>query len=138
MAERRTRSGSLGLKVLYHYITVDTSEIKDSPLLQLSGMIIYYTGLHPYNLKPVYAARSKQEKKNQHLFFFWHKRENQQAIRDKLKSLDREDLVEKLLGDRKRDMKKNTGKARVQEKISNKKTTRTGRGKRRFGGKKRK
>ncbi len=101
-----------------------------TPTPMTVATIIYYTGLHPYNLKPVYAARSKKEKKNQHLFFFWHKRENQQLIRDKLKNLGREDLVEKLLGDRKRDMKKAVAKTRVQERITNKKT---GRKKRRFG-----
>ena len=40
----------------------------------------------------------KKEKKNQHLFFFWYKKENHQLIRDKLKSIGREDLIEKLIG----------------------------------------
>jgi len=44
-----------------------------TPTPMTVATIIYYTGLHPYTLKPVYTARTKQEKKNQHLFFFWHK-----------------------------------------------------------------
>ena len=68
--------------------------------------IIYYTGLHPYTLRPVYTARTPQEKKRQHLFFFWHKRENHQEIREKLKAIDREDLIEKLIGDKKKHNKR--------------------------------
>jgi uncharacterized radical SAM protein YgiQ len=73
-----------------------------TPTPMTVATVIYYTGLHPYTLKPVYTAKSKKEKKNQHLFFFWHKRENHQIIRDKLKSMDREDLIEKLINDKKK------------------------------------
>jgi len=34
---------------------------------------IYYTGIHPYTLKPVYTAKTKEEKQNQHKYFFWYK-----------------------------------------------------------------
>ncbi len=77
-----------------------------TPTPMTVATIIYYTGLHPYTLKPVYTARSKKEKKKQHMFFFWHKRENYQEIKDKLTSLDRPDLIEKLLEDKKRARKK--------------------------------
>lgn len=73
-----------------------------TPTPMTVATIIYYTGLHPYTLKPIYTAKSKKEKKNQHLFFFWYKKENHNIIRDKLKSLGREDLIEKLIGDKKR------------------------------------
>lgn len=73
-----------------------------TPTPMTVATIIYYTGLHPYTLKPVYAARSKKEKKNQHLFFFWYKRENQNQIREKLEKLGRADLIEKLIGEKKR------------------------------------
>ena len=59
--------------------------------------VIYYSGYHPYTLKPVYTARSKNEKKDQHKFFFWYKRENQNWIRNTLKRLGRQDLAERLL-----------------------------------------
>jgi len=35
---------------------------------------IYYTGIHPYTLKPVYTAKTKEEKLNQHKYFFWYKK----------------------------------------------------------------
>ncbi|MEZ4827617.1 MAG: YgiQ family radical SAM protein [Bacteroidia bacterium] len=60
--------------------------------------VIYYTGVHPYTLKPIYTAKTEEEKRNQHLFFFWYKPENQQKIRDKLLRLDKRDLAEKLVG----------------------------------------
>ena len=77
-----------------------------TPTPMTVATVIYYTGLHPYTLKPIYTAKSKKEKKNQHLFFFWHKRENHQIIRDKLKSIGREDLIEKLIDDKKKYNKK--------------------------------
>lgn len=73
-----------------------------TPTPMTVATVIYYTGLHPYTLKPVYTAKTPKEKRNQHLFFFWHKRENHQIIRDKLKSMGREDLIEKLISDKKK------------------------------------
>ena len=77
-----------------------------TPTPMTVATIIYYTGLHPYSLKPVYTARSPKEKKRQHLFFFWHKRENYQVIKDKLTAMGREDLIEKLINDKKRHNKR--------------------------------
>ncbi len=77
-----------------------------TPTPMTVATVIYYTGLHPYTLKPVYTAKSKHDKKNQHLFFFWYKPENWNSIRAKLEGMNRPDLVEKLLGDRKRAAKK--------------------------------
>ena len=78
--------------------------------------IIYYTGLHPFTLKPVYTAKTRQEKKRQHLFFFWHKKENHQIIRDQLHSMGREDLVDKLIGEKKRFNKQSILKERSRKK----------------------
>lgn len=77
-----------------------------TPTPMTVATIIYYTGLHPYTLRPIYTARDKKEKKNQHLFFFWHKRENYQEIKQKLSSIGREDLIEKLLEDKKKHQKR--------------------------------
>ena len=92
-----------------------------TPTPMTVATIIYYTGLHPYTLRPVYTARDKKEKKNQHLFFFWHKRENTQEIRQKLSSIGREDLIEKLLGDKRKHNKREIIK------INSKKSTRSNR-----------
>ncbi|MEM8907101.1 MAG: YgiQ family radical SAM protein, partial [Bacteroidota bacterium] len=83
-----------------------------TPTPMTVATIIYYTGLHPYTLKPVYTAKSHKDKKNQHLFFFWHKKENHQTIRDKLKNMGREDLIDKLIGSRKKFNKREVIKSR--------------------------
>jgi uncharacterized radical SAM protein YgiQ len=61
--------------------------------------VIYYTGVHPYTLKPIKTVKSKQEKLDQNKFFFWYKKENQDWIRKKLTQAKRPDLIDKLLGD---------------------------------------
>lgn len=38
---------------------------------------IYYTGLHPYTLQPVYTAKTRDEKLNQRKYFFWYKKANE-------------------------------------------------------------
>jgi radical SAM superfamily enzyme YgiQ (UPF0313 family) len=60
---------------------------------------MYYTGLDPYTMKPVFVARSKDDKLRQRMFFFWYKREEQESIRRELLRLRRPDLVQSLLGD---------------------------------------
>ncbi len=85
-----------------------------TPTPMTVATIIYYTGLHPYTLRPVYTAKSKKDKMNQHIFFFWHKRENYQVIRDKLNNMGRSDLIEKLLHDKKRHAKREIIKQKAQ------------------------
>ncbi|MFK7808941.1 MAG: YgiQ family radical SAM protein [Saprospiraceae bacterium] len=86
-----------------------------TPTPMTVATVIYYSGVHPYTLKPVYTAKTKAEKRNQHLFFFWHKRENHQIIRDKLKKIDREDLIEKLIGEKKKFNKREMIKAKARQ-----------------------
>ena len=76
-----------------------------TPTPMTVATIIYYTGLHPYTLKPIYTAKSKKEKANQHMFFFWYKKENHQRIRDKLNSLGEPEILEKLLSSPKKSQK---------------------------------
>ena len=91
-----------------------------TPTPMTVATIIYYTGLHPYTLKPVYTAISPKEKKKQHLFFFWHKRENFQEIKDKLTSMGREDLIDKLIADKKKHNKKTILNGRHNDKVMRK------------------
>ncbi len=66
-----------------------------TPTPMTVATVAYYSGYHPYTLEKVYTAREKQEKLDQHRFFFWYKSENMAWIRRVLK--DRPDLVKKLL-----------------------------------------
>lgn len=77
-----------------------------TPTPMTVATIIYYSGLHPYTLRPVYIAKSEKERKQQHMFFFWHKRENYLEIKDKLTSIGRPDLIEKLLTEKKKHNKR--------------------------------
>jgi uncharacterized radical SAM protein YgiQ len=72
--------------------------------------VIYYTGVHPYTLKPVKTVKTKEEKQNQNKYFFWYKRENQDWIRQRLTKAERPDLVEKLLGDQQKPSEKKVPK----------------------------
>lgn len=98
MANLAAETKSMGFKL---------EQVQDfTPTPMTVATVIYYTGLHPYTLRPVYTAKTKNEKLKQHQFFFWHKKENYHALRDKLKSMGREDLIEKLLNDKKKAFKK--------------------------------
>ncbi len=48
---------------------------------------IYYSGVHPYTGKPVYTAKSKNEKLEQQKFFFWYKPDKRKEIELELKKL---------------------------------------------------
>jgi uncharacterized radical SAM protein YgiQ len=89
MAELATITKELGFKL---------EQVQDfTPTPMTVATVIYYSGYHPYTLKKVYTAKSDKEKKNQQRFFFWYKRENRGWITDKLKHLNRKDLLEKLI-----------------------------------------
>jgi len=57
---------------------------------------IYYTGIHPYTMQPVYTAKSQTEKENQRKYFFWYKPEYKQSIRQSLLKMNHKDLINDL------------------------------------------
>ena len=87
-----------------------------TPTPMTVATVIYYTGVHPYTLRPIYTARSKHEKRQQHMFFFWHKRENHNQIRNKLVEIGREDLIDKLITEKKKHAKRELVKGRSKQK----------------------
>lgn len=54
---------------------------------------MYYTGNDPYTMKPVYVAKSREEKQEQQRFFFWYKPENRQWLQATLRKIGRTDLI---------------------------------------------
>ena len=68
-----------------------------TPTPMTVATVIYYSGYHPYTLKPTKTPKTKKEKEDQHKFFFWYKKENRQWIKDKLTGSGRTDLLKKLL-----------------------------------------
>jgi uncharacterized radical SAM protein YgiQ len=98
MADLAAETKDMGFKL---------EQVQDfTPTPMTVATVIYYTGLHPYTLQPVYTAQTATEKKGQHLFFFWYKRENHQLIREKLMKMGREDLVVRLVDDQKKFQKR--------------------------------
>ncbi len=59
---------------------------------------MFYTGLDPYTLKPVFSAKSKQEKTGQKDYFFWYDKNYRDIIIKKLRKMNRQDLINKLFG----------------------------------------
>ncbi len=68
-----------------------------TPTPMTVATVIYYSGYHPYTLKKSYVPKSKKDKDEQHRFFFWYKKENQNWIRNTLEKVGRPDLMSKLL-----------------------------------------
>lgn len=81
-----------------------------TPTPMTVATVIYYAGVHPYTLKPVYTAKTREEKRDQHLFFFWYKPENRRKISDKLGGIGREDMARKLLGNKPKAEHKGNGR----------------------------
>ncbi|MFT5860713.1 MAG: putative radical SAM protein YgiQ [Flavobacteriaceae bacterium] len=70
-----------------------------TPTPMTVATVIYYSGVHPYTLKPYKTVKDKDDKLNQRRFFFWYKRENHAPIRSALKKVDRSDLADQLIGE---------------------------------------
>ncbi len=108
MANLASETKDLGFKL---------EQVQDfTPTPMTVATVIYYTGVHPYTMRPVYTAKSPKQKKNQHLFFFWYKRENYQKIRDKLDAMGRPDLIENLISEKKKQQKREIIKAKSKKK----------------------
>jgi len=68
-----------------------------TPTPMTVATVIYYSGYHPYTLKPVFTPKTQKEKQDQNRFFFWYKKENQGWIRNVLTNANRKDILNKLL-----------------------------------------
>lgn len=54
---------------------------------------MYYTGLNPDDMQPVYVARSRTERDMQRALLHFNKKENWPLVRQALQKLEREDLI---------------------------------------------
>ncbi|MBK7093657.1 MAG: YgiQ family radical SAM protein [Saprospiraceae bacterium] len=92
MAELAAETKDLGFKL---------EQVQDfTPTPMTVATVIYYSGVHPYTLKPVETTKKLDQKKEQNLFFFWYKSENRPAIISKLRKMDREDLISRFYGEK--------------------------------------
>jgi uncharacterized radical SAM protein YgiQ len=67
-----------------------------TPTPMTLATVIYYSGYDPYDLKPIYTPKTKDDKLKQRMFFFWYKKQYQKSIKDELKRLKQFDLINKL------------------------------------------
>lgn len=67
-----------------------------TPTPMTVATVIYYSGYHPYTLKKTYTARTRDEKLNQRMFFFWYKHDVKKKIENRLKKLNRFDILKQL------------------------------------------
>jgi uncharacterized radical SAM protein YgiQ len=88
MAELAIETRALDLK---------TDQVQDfTPTPMTLATTMFYTGLNPYTLEPVYVARTAEEKLEQKSLFFWSDPAERQKIIRKLKKLGRNDLIDRL------------------------------------------
>ena len=57
---------------------------------------IFYTGINPYTMKPVFTARSERDKQAQRQFFFWYDPAQRHRLIAELRRIGRQDLIQKL------------------------------------------
>lgn len=89
MAQLAAETKDMGFKL---------EQVQDfTPTPMTLATVIYYSGYHPYTMKQVYTPKTKKDKLEQHRFFFWYKKENQDWIRNVLDKIARPDLLKKLL-----------------------------------------
>lgn len=87
------------LAVLTKDMDFKLEQVQDfTPTPMTVSTVIYYSGIHPYTLKPVMTAKTQEAKLRQRMFFFWYKSEYRTKIIATLKSMRRTDLVERMFG----------------------------------------
>lgn len=88
MAELAADTKDLGYKL---------EQVQDfTPTPMTLSTEIYYTGIDPYTLQPVFTARTYEEKKAQNRYFFWYKPENIPWIKSNLAKVKRMDIANRL------------------------------------------
>lgn len=74
-----------------------------TPTPMTVATVIYYSGVHPYTLKPYKTVKDKESKLNQRRFFFWYKRENHDFIRKALSKVGKTEMAVQLIGEQKQE-----------------------------------
>ena len=80
-----------------HRLNFQLEQVQDfTPTPMTLSTEMYYTGIHPYTLEPVFTAHDKDEKLAQRQFFFWYKPEFRNQIMRELQRMKRPDLIQQL------------------------------------------
>jgi uncharacterized radical SAM protein YgiQ len=83
-----TKKDMAQLMVETRHLNFKLEQIQDfTPTPMTLATVIYYSGVHPYTLKPIYTARTKEEKLEQRKYFFWYKPESRAKIEKELRDM---------------------------------------------------
>ena len=85
------------LAVITKRLNFHLEQIQDfTPTPMTLSTEIFYTGINPYTMKPVFTAKTDREKQAQRQFFFWYDPSRRHEIIRELKRMGRADLIGKL------------------------------------------
>ncbi len=88
-----------GLAIETKNLNFHLEQVQDfTPTPMTVSTEIYYTGVHPYTLEPIYTPKSEQDKQSQRKYFFWYDPNVRPEIIRSLNRLHRPDLLRQLFG----------------------------------------
>jgi uncharacterized radical SAM protein YgiQ len=92
-----TEPDMAGLAVITKGLNFHLEQVQDfTPTPMTLSTEIYYSGIHPYTLLPVFTARTREEKLGQRQYFFWYDPAYRQSIIRSLNRLNRPELIKEL------------------------------------------
>lgn len=85
------------LAIITKRLNFKLEQIQDfTPTPMTLSTEIFYTGINPYTMQPVYTARTDRDKQAQRQFFFWYDPAQRQRIISELRRIGRPDLINAL------------------------------------------
>ena len=85
------------LAIITKRLNFKLEQIQDfTPTPMTLSTEIFYTGINPYTMQPVYTARTDRDKQAQRQFFFWYDPAQRHRLISELRRIGRPDLITKL------------------------------------------
>jgi uncharacterized radical SAM protein YgiQ len=85
------------LAIITKRLNFKLEQIQDfTPTPMTLSTEIFYTGINPYTMQPVYTARTERDKQAQRQFFFWYDPAQRHRLITELRRIGRPDLIQKL------------------------------------------
>ena len=85
------------LAVITKKLNFHLEQVQDfTPTPMTLSTEIFYSGINPYTMQPVYVPRTDRDKQAQRMFFFWYDASLRHQIMAELRRMGRADLISKL------------------------------------------
>mgnify|MGYP003291099739 FL=1 len=85
------------LAVITKKLNFHLEQVQDfTPTPMTLSTEIFYSGINPYTMQPVYVPRTDRDKQAQRMFFFWYDASLRRQIMAELRRMGRADLISKL------------------------------------------